>query len=102
MLKNVKKSVPSDDYELMAFPNPFKESVTITYALSEPAAITLTLFTSQGQLLKVLDDQDREPGTYSLEWNGKAAPAGIYFCRLNGKTKLGKELKNEIKIVLMK
>ena len=102
VLKNVKKSVPSDDYELMAFPNPFKESVTITYALSEPAAITLTLFTSQGQLLKVLDDQDREPGTYSLEWNGKAAPAGIYFCRLNGKTKLGKELKNEIKIVLMK
>jgi len=102
VLKNVKKSVPSDDYELMAFPNPFKESVTITYTLSEPSAITLTLFTSQGQLLKVLDDQDREPGPYSLDWNGKAAPAGIYFCRLNGKTKLGKELKNEIKIVLMK
>ena len=102
VLKDVKKPMPSNDYELQAFPNPFKESVTITYTLSEPAAITLTLFNSQGQLLKVLENRERESGGYSLEWNGKSAPAGIYFCRLNGKTKLGKELKNEIKIVLMK
>ena len=100
--KGLKGELLSTVTDLQAFPNPSRESVTITYFLSEPETITLSIFNNNGQLMQVLDSKEREAGVHSIVWNGKDAPAGIYFCRLNGKTKAGKELNNEIKIVLMK
>ncbi len=102
IIKDQTSTRQGNEYELSAFPNPFKESVTISYHLYEPAAITLSIFNSQGQLIETLENREQKAGAYSLEWNGKSAQSGIYFCRLHGESTSGQQLKNEIKIVLMK
>jgi len=100
--KGIKGESLSTVTDLQAFPNPFKETITISYKLAEPSAVSLSIYNNQGQLVKILETCYQQAGNYSIEWNGKSAQAGIYYCRLNLKTKPGKELKNEIKIVLMK
>ena len=102
VLKDEPQPLPVEDYELKAFPNPFKESVTITYKLPEPATITLQFYNSQGQLIQSVENRKNPAGSHKLEWNGKGVPAGIYYCRLLGITKQGKEIKSEIKMVLIK
>ena len=102
VLKDEPEPLPVEDYELRAFPNPFKESVTITYRLPQPATITLHFYNSHGQLIKSIENREKQVGNHKLEWNGKGVPAGIYYCRLLGITKHGKEIKSEIKIVLIK
>jgi len=102
VIKDQKDPMPAGDYELSAFPNPFKETVLITYNLPEQATVAIEIYNSQGQLIKVLENGEKQVGSHQLEWNGKPVPAGIYFCRLNGKTVQGKEVKSEIKMVLMR
>jgi len=88
--------------DLSAFPNPFQKSITIAFKLPEPAKITISIFNSGGRLIEVLENSDKQAGAYSLVWNGKRASAGVYYCRLLGKTKYGETIKNEIKILLVK
>ena len=102
VLKDEPQPLPVEDYELSAFPNPFKETVTITYRLSEPTTITLQFYNSQGQLIQSFENREKQAGSHKLEWNGKGVPAGVYYCRLHGSTKQGKEIKSEIKMVLIK
>ena len=102
VLKDEPQPLPVEDYELRAFPNPFKETVTITYKLYEPATITLQFYNSHGQLIQSIENREKPVGSHKLEWNGKGFPAGIYYCRLNGKSASGKEFNSEVKIVLIK
>jgi len=102
VLKDEPQPLPVEDYELRAFPNPFKESVTITYRLPELATITLQIYNTQGQLIQSFENREKQAGSHKLEWNGKGVPSGVYYCRLNGKTNQGKEIRSEIKMVLIK
>jgi len=102
VMKDEPQPKPVEDYELKAFPNPFKETVTITYRLPETATLSIQIYNSQGQLVELIENRQKQPGSHQLEWNGKGVPSGIYYCRLNGKTASGKEFNNEVKIVLIK
>ena len=102
VLKDEPQPLPVEDYELKAFPNPFKESVTITYKLPEPATITLQFYNSHGQLIQSIENRKKPAGSHKLEWNGKGVPSGVYYCKLIGKTITGKEFNSEIKMVLIK
>jgi len=92
----------SNEFQLQAFPNPFKGSVTISYRLAEPATITLSIYNNQGQLIEILENRERRTGVCALDWNGENVSSGVYYCRLNGKTEQGIEVESEVKIVLMK
>jgi flagellar hook assembly protein FlgD len=74
----------------------------ITYNLPEQATVAIEVYNSQGQMIKALENGEKQAGSHHLEWNGKSVPSGIYFCRLEGKTVQGKDLKSEIKIVMVK
>ena len=63
------------------------ESTTwwITYYLSEPADVTLTLHDSNGNLVRTLDLGQRQADAYWVDWDGRNAqgipvPWGTYFC----------------------
>ncbi|MFC1574366.1 FlgD immunoglobulin-like domain containing protein, partial [Candidatus Latescibacterota bacterium] len=68
-------------------PNPFNASTTIRYHVHETAHITILVYNSIGQLVKSLVDSMKQPGTYSVMWDGtdeSSAPvnSGLYFYRL--------------------
>ena len=102
VIKHKSEPLQAGSLSLSAYPNPFKESVTITYELPEPSAITLAIYNTYGQQVKILENRSLQNGVYSVEWNGRTADAGIYFCRLYGKSDMGIELNCETKIVLLK
>ena len=69
------------------FPNPFNPSTTIRYIVGKRARISLVLFDLAGRQVTTLVDETKDPGTYSIVWNGKnsassSVASGTYFYRL--------------------
>ena len=69
------------------YPNPFNPTTTIRYNVPLQSAVTLKIFDGLGRLVKTLVNEIKEPGKYSVTWNGKGnnnekAASGIYICRL--------------------
>lgn len=79
-------------------PNPFSHITGIRYQLVpsgiegipdviSPVRTTLRVYDVAGRLVKTLLDEHRQPGYYSVSWDGKnetgrGVSSGIYFCRL--------------------
>jgi hypothetical protein len=63
------------------YPNPFNPSTTISYALSRPTNVTLSIFNILGQEVALLVNQWQEAGTHRVTWNG-TVHSGVYFYRL--------------------
>ena len=91
---------PPTEYSLMQnHPNPFNPTTQISFAI--PAGVgpttdhwprvTLTIYNILGQEVKVLVDEVKEPGYYSVNWDGRDAvgsdvASGVYFYRLDAGT----------------
>lgn len=74
-------------------PNPFNPATTITYSVSGPGMVRLSVFDVQGRLVRILVDEFKDPGTYQISWNGRnqeggAVASGLYFYRLRAGTKV--------------
>jgi hypothetical protein len=70
-------------YELgMARPNPVGQMTEIAYALPVARNVTLSVYNTAGQLVKVLESGSKAPGFYTARWNAGSVPAGVYFYRL--------------------
>lgn len=69
------------------YPNPFNPSATLSYALASKAEVRLQIFNSRGQLVRSLNEGSKNPGSYSLIWDGtddgaQSQSTGVYFFRL--------------------
>ncbi|MDD2229957.1 MAG: carboxypeptidase regulatory-like domain-containing protein [Candidatus Cloacimonetes bacterium] len=72
---------------LNCYPNPFRESASISYQLKQAENVNLSIYNIKGQLIRTMISSTQSPGTYSLTWdgkdtNGRDASNGIYFYRL--------------------
>ena len=68
-------------------PNPFNSNTNITYSLSSPGRIKLTIYDLLGKRVKTLADESQTPGNKSFDWDGtddrgNTVASGIYFYRL--------------------
>lgn len=68
-------------------PNPFNPRTTIVFELAEAGPVELTIFDLRGRLVAVIEAGPRPSGHHQATWDGngddgRAAPAGTYFCRL--------------------
>ena len=64
------------------YPNPFNPSTAITYDVPEPADVKITVFDALGRLVEVLGTRHLAPGTYTVTWDARDVPSGVYFYRL--------------------
>ncbi|MFN8179209.1 MAG: T9SS type A sorting domain-containing protein [bacterium] len=64
-----------------AFPNPFRDSVTLRFALGRPSPVTLDTYDVAGRrVARLLDGKVLSAGDHSVRW---AAPtSGVYFYRV--------------------
>lgn len=68
-------------------PNPMRDHMTFSYALSHEASIRLAIYDVQGRLVHEFTDTDVEAGWHAHLWNGQdiqghTVAAGVYFCML--------------------
>lgn len=73
------------------YPNPFNPRTTIGFDVpgvaGERVDVRLEIYNLRGQRVRCLADGEREPGTYSLTWDGldesgEPAGSGVYFYRI--------------------
>ncbi|MFQ6618582.1 MAG: FlgD immunoglobulin-like domain containing protein, partial [Fidelibacterota bacterium] len=66
------------------YPNPFNISTTIKYDLPEDGRVTIRIFNTLGQQIKILTDKFQQAGQYSIKWDGKnenrkVVASGVYL-----------------------
>jgi VCBS repeat-containing protein len=68
-------------------PNPFREGVTIEYALPAAVPVELAIYDAAGRLVRRLAQGQLPAGAHEAHWNGRdpfdrPAASGVYFVRL--------------------
>ena len=76
-------NVPSASKLEQNYPNPFNPSTTIKYTLAHHTRVRISLYDALGRLVKILLDDIREPGKYTLHFNASGLSSGIYFYKLD-------------------
>jgi hypothetical protein len=64
-------------------PNPFIDLATISYTLEREERIEISLYSSQGNQVKVLLSGTQSKGSHTLEINAADLPAGVYLLRIS-------------------
>ena len=87
--------VPSEFYLSQNYPNPFKEKTTIKYCVPDKTSIKITVLDPDMTIIKELENDVKEAGTYQVEFSREAGsasgrdvnnlPGGSYFYRLEAK-----------------
>jgi len=80
-------------------PNPFHSETTISYQLSRPGTVQLSVYTLTGGLVARLVNECVGPGSYTITWDGRnrlgrEVESGIYYYRLEseGAQRTGKAI----------
>jgi hypothetical protein len=80
--KEKKANVLPNQFELKQnYPNPFNPSTTISYTVPEKTFVTGMIYSILGQEVQILVHEEKQPGSYYVEFNGDNLPSGVYFCR---------------------
>ena len=65
------------------YPNPFSNTTNFKYHIADNTHVTLRIFDLSGNLISVVEDQDKAAGTYETTWQPDASvAAGIYVATL--------------------
>jgi photosystem II stability/assembly factor-like uncharacterized protein len=69
------------------YPNPFRSTTTLRFAIERPGAVRLRVYDTAGRLVRTLTEEVRSAGEHRVSWDGRdadgnVAAAGIYMARL--------------------
>jgi uncharacterized protein (DUF1501 family) len=64
------------------FPNPAKETTTITFALNNTNHVSLNLLDTHGRLVKTIVNEEKKEGQYEIKIEVTDLPVGTYLCQL--------------------
>jgi hypothetical protein len=95
--------IPLQTELLGNYPNPFNPSTTIKFALSAAERVTIDIYNIRGEKVITLLDETKEPGYYSIEWNGKDTfgrniASGVYFFNMRS----GSRYTSTRKMIMLK
>ncbi|MBI5475692.1 MAG: T9SS type A sorting domain-containing protein [Ignavibacteriales bacterium] len=82
-LLDVKTDIIPAQYLLeQNYPNPFNPLTTIKYILKNNSIVRLKIFNILGEKIVSLVNSTQQAGEYSVGWNAKNYPSGVYFYRI--------------------
>ncbi len=73
---------PSDFALHQNFPNPFNPVTIIRYSIPLKSQVEIVIYNTLGEKVKQLVSEEKEAGSYSVEFNASSLPSGNYFYRL--------------------
>lgn len=112
---NIKNIVTVDELQktdvvnnilLKNYPNPFNTQTNISYTVSKYGKVVIEVFNSIGQIVFRKDEGKKNPGTYTLYWDGKnlfgsGCASGIYIIKVQQVNDLI-NFNNFSKVILLK
>jgi len=77
----------TDKVRISNYPNPFSNSTTISFSISESQKVSLKIYDMAGRLIKTIADAQMQTGTHQLIWNardekGNAVSTGNYLLKM--------------------
>ncbi len=81
-LPEKQNNIPHTFYLQQNFPNPFNAETKIKFTLSRQDLTNISIYNLSGKKIAELMQQHLPPGHYSVIWNAKNQPSGIYFIKL--------------------
>lgn len=79
---NSKNPVPGQFELFNNYPNPFNPKTTIRYTLPASDIVSIKVFNALGNEIKILLNEEKQAGSYDVEWNADGYSSGIYFYSL--------------------
>jgi len=64
------------------YPNPFNPETIISYSIPKLTKVKIVLFDILGNEVKIIEDSNKLPGNYSVNFNADQFTSGVYFYRL--------------------
>jgi hypothetical protein len=58
------------------YPNPFREKTTIKYCVAYKTRVQLAVLNSSGEVIDKLVDEEKNPGTYEIDFAACVSPSG--------------------------
>ena len=62
--------------------NPFNQTTTISFGISEKSFVTLKVYDVLGREVAAIVDQELAPASYTKAFDGSRLSSGVYVCRL--------------------
>jgi hypothetical protein len=80
-------TIPTDFKLHQNYPNPFNPETTIEYDLPNVCMVTVEIFNTVGQRIRLVSSQVQEPGHVTSVWDGRndqeeVMGSGVYFYRV--------------------
>lgn len=75
-------SVPSEYSLSQNYPNPFNPSTRINFSVPQTGSVTLKIYNVLGTEVQTLVSEEKEKGSYEVEFNASGLSSGIYYCKM--------------------
>ena len=80
--------IPNEYNIKKIYPNPFNPVINIDYEIAELGFISAKIFNLRGQLIDILYSDYKNPGNYSITWDGSLQPSGMYLFVLDNQSSI--------------
>jgi hypothetical protein len=68
------------------YPNPFNPKTQIRYEIAKNSFVKISIYNVLGQLIRELVNENKAPGSYSVEFDGTNLPSGLYLYKIQAGT----------------
>jgi len=82
-------AIPTEFALHAPYPNPFNPTTMIRYDVKEKGFVSLKVFDLLGREVATLVHGIVAAGSYSIEWNARDLPSGVYLCRMEAEGFVG-------------
>ena len=80
---NVENENKPQSYKLAQnYPNPFNPLTKIMYQIPEANLVTIKVYDVLGNEIETLVNEEKNAGSYKVDFNGSALTSGIYYYRI--------------------
>ncbi|MBK8982652.1 MAG: T9SS type A sorting domain-containing protein [Ignavibacteria bacterium] len=81
-IEQVSTEIPSGFSLIQNYPNPFNPNTVIGFSIRTSSFTSLEIFDITGKEVSTLVNENLQPGTYEVDFNGSNITGGVYFYRL--------------------
>jgi thiol-disulfide isomerase/thioredoxin len=78
-------TIPTEYQLYQNYPNPFNPVTIIKYDVPKTAVVKIRIYDLTGKEIATLVNQEKEAGSYEMEWNGTGFASGVYFYKFESK-----------------
>jgi Tol biopolymer transport system component len=81
--------VTATNFNMTAFPNPFKDHTMIIFSVEQDAYTTIELYDLSGKLVQRLFNAEAQAGMqYAINVDGSEWNSGVYLCRITSNNQI--------------